>query len=356
LFGFTLGLIIDFKLFSLLMKTKLLPGKLPAALLTQLIAKLPTKDKNLLIPPGVGLDAAGLKIGNELVAVTTDPITFATDQIAFYSVAVNVNDIACLGCRPRWYSATLLLPVNIKTSMVKQIWEELAYELRRYGITSIGGHVEVTPTVNTPILIGQIIGEVATKNKKLLDARNSLPGDKILLCNGVAIEGTALLAKERARDLVPLLSTVTLKKMRNLLVNPGICIWPSVKKILNISGVVALHDPTEGGIATALHELADAADLGLDVDGAVIPILKETQQLAAIFNFDPLGLLASGSFLIACKPNAVEKIISALGVNKVTEIGEFSQSKAKIIRYGTKKHLLPRYIQDEIVKALKCQI
>ena len=332
------------------MKKRLSQGKLPTNLLKQLLRTLPTSNPSLIIPPGIGLDAAGLKIGNQLVAVTTDPITFTTDKIALYSVVVNINDVACLGCCPCWYLGVLLLPIGTDESSVKKIWQELSFELKKYGITSIGGHVEVTPTVNQPVLIGQIIGKAVTK--KLFDARNSSASDKILLCKKIAIEGTAIIAKERANDLKKFFSKTQIKKMQNLLHNPGICIWPYVEKILKIPGIIAMHDPTEGGIATALHELADASRLGINIDGDKIPILDETKTLAKILKFNPLGLLASGSLLIVCKASAVKKIIDKLGKDEVTLIGELTKEKLKTISYNGKKKSMPRYDHDEIVRAL----
>jgi hydrogenase maturation factor len=332
------------------MKKTLNQGKLPAVFLSSLLDKLSRKDKNVIIPPGIGLDAAGLKIGKNLLAVTMDPITLSSTKIATYSVAVNINDIACLGCKPRWYTATLLLPKNTDRAFVENIFQELADELKRYKITAIGGHIEVTDTVNTPILVGQIIGE--SFNNKLLDARNAKSGDQILLCQPIAIEGTALISSEKTKLLAPYFSKNEIKKMQGLLENPGICILPLVKKIIKIPGIVAFHDPTEGGVATALHELADAADCGLQIDYSAINILPCTQKLAKIFNIDPLGLLASGSLLVVCKDKAVGNTLKKLGAT-ANVIGQFiSNRKERILFKGKRKRRLPRFDRDEITLIL----
>ena len=121
--------------------TKLKLGKLPHEFLSKLLNQLPPHDVDLIIPPGIGRDAAGVKIGDKLVAVTTDPITFTIDHLAMYSVAVNINDVACLGCRPKWYSAVLLLPPDSTQEQVETIWQELIEQLAQYNIQPIGGHV-----------------------------------------------------------------------------------------------------------------------------------------------------------------------------------------------------------------------
>lgn len=311
-------------------------GKLSADLLSELIPTLPINAPELIIPPGVGCDAAGLQIGSRRVAVTTDPITFATRHLAYYSVCTNINDVACMGCRPRWYSGALLLPPDSTEAKLREIWSELSATLKKYDLISIGGHVEVTASVNIPVLVGQVIGEAISH--ALLNPANAQPGDHILLWQSAGIEGTALLALE-LQDSLPL-SPEKLLAMQNLIHNPGICIWPFVEQLLPHPGVIALHDPTEGGVATALHELADAARCGLDIDISAIPILPETRELQTILNFDPLGLLASGALLVVCKPSATEELLR--NFKFLVKIGQLSADSGR----GE----LPRYAADEVIR------
>lgn len=329
---------------------KLNPGKLEPKFLKKLIAKFPKNDQNIIIPPGIGIDAAGLKVGNKLIAITTDPITFSTTNISTYSVAVNINDVACLGCKPRWYLACLLLPVGTTKNQVTTIFHNLAYELKRYNIKAIGGHVEITNTVTTPIIVGQMIGEIIGDN--LLTPQNGKPGDQILLWRSVAIEGTALLATKQQQLLQKSLSMKKIKAMQNLLLKPGICIWPLVKKLVPCKGLVALHDITEGGIATALHELADASNLGLKINGNTIPIRAETKMLAKILKFNPIGLLASGSALILCRKTASKQISQKIGARDLTLIGELTKNKKRILMLNEKPAKLPRFTSDEIIRFL----
>lgn len=332
---------------------KLPLGKLDHKFLQSLIGKLPPADKTLVIPPGVGLDAAGVKIGNQMVAITTDPITFTTDQIGTYSVAVNINDVACLGCKPHWYLATLLLPQGTSEATVKKIWGNLAAELKRYKIQAAGGHVEVTNSVSTPVIVGQMIGELLTA--KFLTPLNAKAGDQILLWNPVAIEGIALLATELASYLTKFFSKQKIKAMQNLLHKPGICIWPFVEKIVKTPGLVALHDITEGGIATALHELADASKCGLKINAAAITVRQETQELARILKFNPLGLLASGSLLIVVKKKFVAKFLQTCEMkfeSTPVVIGELTDNSPRLLQNAKEQSKLPRFDTDEVARIL----
>jgi hydrogenase expression/formation protein HypE len=332
------------------MPTKLQAGKIPNQLLKSLLKDLPVFGDEVVIPPALGIDAAGLRVGDRLLAITSDPITFASKQIGKYAVRVNVNDIACMGCRPRWMMNTLLLPLGTTDLDLYELWHELVNELKLYQIQAIGGHTEVTAAVNQPVLVCQMIGEPVTG--ALLDIRSAKPGDKMLLWRGAAVEGSALLATERYDDLKKHIPAAQLDTMRNLINEPGICIWPAAEKLFALDGLVALHDPTEGGIATALHEVAEVSGCGIQVRSADIPILSETLQLAALLKFDPLGLLASGSLIIVCRPEAEASMLQALRGERVASIGELTEEQGSYIDGKD----LPRYDRDQILDALAYEL
>lgn len=334
------------------MTNTILPfGKLPAELLNKFIAKLPTQDEALCIPPGIGRDAAGLDFSGKLISVTTDPITFASDRLATYAVAVNVNDVACLGCYPKWFSGVLLLPQGTTPDYIEKLGDELATALNKYHIISIGGHIEITSSVNQAIIIGQMIGEAM--GEKLLDPSHIRPGHRILLWQPIAIEGTALIAREKAEYLASHFSKEEIIRMQNLLDSPGICVWPCVKKLLPMEGIIALHDPTEGGLATALHELADAANSGIHIDYDQILIRAETEKLAQLFKIDVLGLLASGSLLIVYDPSIEKVLFQKLAGEVFACIGEFTTNLERKLAYNNKSVDLPRYSQDSVILALQ---
>jgi hydrogenase expression/formation protein HypE len=325
-------------------------GKISSHLLRELIDTLPLNDPDLIVPPGIGQDAAGIQIGSQLVAVTTDPITFTKQRIGTYCVAVNINDLACLGCKPRWFTANLLLPPNTTETQLRQIWQELSEQLQKYQVTPIGGHTEVTDSVSAPILVGQMMGYPISDN--LLNPQNAQPGDKILLWQPAAIEATALIAQEKAKQLEKYFSAAEIKTMQTLIDEPGICVLPLVEKMLPCEGIVALHDPTEGGLATALHELADAAKCGLVIKAEKLPIREDTQKLAEIFQVNPLGLLASGSLLILCRKEAELQILEKLRDEPIYSMGELTQNKDRLMHYSQKSLPLPRFDTDEIIKII----
>lgn len=220
-------------------------GKLPAELLRRLLTRFSPTDPRVIVGPRVGVDAAVIDVGDRYLVAKTDPVTFATDEIGWYAVHVNANDVACCGAVPRWFMATLLLPERDTTEeLVEQIFTQITDACRQLGVSLCGGHTEITHGLDRPIVVGQMLGEVAPDG--LVTAAGARPGDVLLLTKSIAIEGTALLARELSTRLVKLLSADELQRCRDLLRLPGISVVREARLALEIGGVHALHDPTRG--------------------------------------------------------------------------------------------------------------
>ena len=180
---------------------RLRTGKLESERLEQLLSILPQRDHSVVIGPRVGEDAAVIEVGNRYLVSATDPITFATDRVGWYAVHVNANDVAVLGARPRWFLAVLLLPDGASSALVESIMTDIERACSALDVTVCGGHTEVTPRVDTPVVVGHMLGEVAPT--RLVRKTSLRAGDDLLLTNGVAIEGTAILARDHRADWPP---------------------------------------------------------------------------------------------------------------------------------------------------------
>jgi hydrogenase expression/formation protein HypE len=328
-------------------------GKLDAALLEELLARFPVADPQVVVGPRVGEDVAVIDLGNVYLLAKTDPITFATDQIGWYAVQVNANDIATAGAAPRWFLATLLLPAGQTTAeTVSAIFDQIAGACRGLQVALVGGHTEITYDLNRPILVGQMLAVV--DKDRLVTTAGAQVGDDILLTKGVAVEGTALIAREkgealRAAGLAPEL----LERASQFLFRPGISVVRDALAAVEAGGVHAMHDPTEGGVATGLHEIADAAGVGLRVEREQIPILPECRALCAPFGLDPLGLIASGALLITAAPTdtpAIRAALSRAGIPSAV-IGRLTPpEEGRVLVESGREVPLPRFDQDEIGK------
>ncbi|MBI4526775.1 MAG: AIR synthase family protein [Deltaproteobacteria bacterium] len=328
-------------------------GKLPIKTLERLLKRNKTKDPRVIVGPGIGEDAAVIDTGGPRYLIAkTDPITFTADQIGWYAVHINANDIATMGGRPLWYLATLLLPEDLTTdTVVEKIFHDTLDACRSIGVSLIGGHTEITGGLNRPIVVGQMLGEV-DKNR-LLRTGGARKGDVIVLTKGVAIEGTAVIARERQEEILQILGEQTLTRCRNFMYQPGISVLKEALAAAEYASVHAMHDPTEGGLATALHEIAWAARVGLLIRAEAVPVLPETQAICNHYHLNPMGLIASGALLIILAAPEVKNLLSRLRSEGIeaTEIGEVTD-KSKGVKLLTADGLcdLPLYEQDEFTR------
>jgi hydrogenase maturation factor len=334
------------------LRAPLPPGKLPSWLLAQVLPKA-AADPSVLVGPGIGRDAAAIAIGDRAVVVKSDPITFASSGGEQHLVDVNANDIACLGAAPRWLLVTALLPFGVTPDDIARDFASLQSACQRRGIDLVGGHTEILTDLARPILVGTMLGDADPA--RLLRPGQAQAGDTLLLTKALAIEGTALLAREMAPVLEPLVGADTVRTAAALLRDPGISVVRDAEIALRTGGVTALHDPTEGGLATAVRELATASATGAKLDPAAIPILPETKAIAAALGLDPLGMLASGSLLIAARPDAAHDLTATLRAADIPTavIGRLTSKpewKSMLMPGGVRD--LPEFPADEVARAL----
>lgn len=299
-------------------------GKFPNDLLEAFFGRFSIEDPSLLIYPGVGEDTAAVDIEKEEVLVLkSDPITFATDAIGQYAVLVNANDIATAGAKPRWLLTTLLFPCGTTGGEIWQTMQEIQQICSQWGITLCGGHTEITDAVTRPVISGMLTGTVI--KKKLLDKRNIRAGDQVLLTKAIAVEGTAIIAREFGGRLKRLgMRQADIDTCKQFL--SQISILKEAEIAADIPGVSAMHDITEGGLSTALRELSIAGSHHIRVDMDRIPVFSQTRKISRLMEIDPLGLIGSGSLLICCRKDDTDRLIHSIrdaGI-QISRIGEVS--------------------------------
>ena len=290
------------------------PGKLPAPLLAELLSALPSTDPQLVLGPAVGEDAAIIDFaaGSEnLLVAKIDPITFASDEIGYYAVNVCANDLAVTGATPRFYMPAILLPAGgADTDRARLIFDQIGAACAKLGIVVAGGHSEVTHTVSRPVVAGAMLGEVP--RDRYVSTRGARPGDAILLAGAIPAEGTSIIARERRAVLLQQgWPAEELDRAAQFLFDPGISVLAPAHAATRTGLVTAMHDPTEGGVASGLVEMALAADAGLDVDLDALPIADLSRRLCAAFDLDPLGVIASGALLATAAPQHVGAVLAA---------------------------------------------
>jgi hydrogenase maturation factor len=312
-----------------------------------------THDPSVLVGPGVGRDAAAIAVGDRVVVAKSDPITFASEGGVEHLVDVNANDIACMGAVPRWLLVTGLLPEGATPADVLRDFAGLREACRRRTVELVGGHTEIVAGLQQPILVGLMLGETTADD--LLRPGQARAGDALLLTKRLAIEGTALLARERAAELDQLVGGDIVRDAARLLSEPGISIVRDAELARAAGGVAALHDPTEGGLATAVREMAAVSGTGAEIEREAIPVYEETRIIAGALGLDPLGMLGSGSLLIAADPRAVPGITRELADAEipVAVIGRLTDDPDDLTLLADgERQPLPEFPVDEVARAL----
>ncbi|MBW2039243.1 MAG: AIR synthase family protein [Deltaproteobacteria bacterium] len=337
------------------MKRNLLQtGKLNVQILRKLLQRYSRTDEKVLLGPRIGEDAAAIDMGEKVLIVATDPITFATDEIGYYSVMVNANDIVTTGAEPRWYTVTILLPEAKATkSLVNSLFQQIHRACEELNISLIGGHTEITYGLDRPILIGQMIGEV--EKEALITTAGAKPGDLILLSKGICIEGTSIIAREKERELVAHgVSKELVERAQRFLFDPGISVVKEARLACQTGRVHSMHDITEGGLVNGLHELSMAAGVQIVVEKDHIPIYEESRILCEAFGLNPFGVIASGALLITASLPEAEKILERAHRNGVTmtRIGHVEKvgSPSATMTGAKGGEPLPYFDRDEVVK------
>jgi hydrogenase expression/formation protein HypE len=333
--------------------TRLPPGKIPIDILKGVVFKnLGAERKEVTVGPQAGIDGAVLDLGEKSLVVSMDPITGAVERIGWLAVNVNANDIATFGVEPAFLFSCMLLPEGADRKLVEAISTQMSAAAKALGVAIVGGHCESTPGLANPIVVCCVMG--MTKKDCYVTAGGAKPGDKLILTKSAGIEGTAILATDREKELQKTLSASVLQNAKNF--------WDQISVVKDAltacrtGGVHAMHDPTEGGVAGGIHEIADASSLGVRVYEDAIIVQPETAQVCSHFKIDPLQLISSGALLISAEPGSADEIVKNLKLHGIqaSVIGEFLENvdERVLIRKEGKAEVLFRPVSDNLWTAL----
>jgi hydrogenase maturation factor len=327
-------------------------GKLPHELLGRLLEAHRPSSRSILMGPGVGEDAAAVLTKLPCMVVASDPVTCVSERLGWHVVHVNANDVATRGAEPLWFLCTLLIaPHEAEPERIAQIFDDIATTCKEVGAELIGGHTEVTSSVQRTIAVGTMIGEVTTF--RLTATRGATHGDTVLLVGAPAVEGTAVLAREKPGWLrTKGVGDDVLERAARLLDDPGISVLSAVRATLAVGHPHSMHDVTEGGLATGLWELSTAARHEIEVEDQAVQFLDETRIICDALGLDPWGLMASGALLVTCDDDDVAPLQTVYRERNLwcARLGRVGARGVSVKRGGQP---LPQFARDELIRALE---
>jgi hydrogenase maturation factor len=325
------------------------PGKLPPKLLAVVVRQRGARDSAVVVGPAVGEDAAVIDLGTHCLVLKSDPVTFTTFELGWYVVHVNANDIAVMGGEPRWFQPTIIVPPGCSDRVPLTIARDIHRTARSLGIAVTGGHTEVSKAVRQPIVAGDMQGLV--RRDRLVLSSGARAGHVLVMTQWAGIEGTSIIAREHAKSARSILGRAAQARAAHFHRAPGISVVRAARIAVGC-GVSALHDPTEGGVAAALYEMATASACRFVVDLDEIPVHPHTRDLCAHFGLDPLGLIGSGALLAAVPARQVDRLIGACGRAGIIAhvIGRVARGRDVEARRGGRRVRFRWSHRDELTK------
>lgn len=277
------------------------------AAMMKLITDVALKELSLRRLGEIGLDelddGATVPLGDKTLVMTTDshtvkPLFFPGGDIGRLAIAGTVNDLAVMGSRPLAMSCAVVLEEGFLMEDLRKIFRSMDETAREARVPVIAGDTKVMErgSLDGAVITTTGIGIVET----LVTDRGLRPGDKIMVTGTIGDHGITILAHREGISFdVDLRSDVA-------------PIWETVEAALKIGGITAMKDPTRGGLAAALNEMASKAGVGILVREADIPVLPAVRSMSEMLGIDPLGITNEGKAIISVKPEYCDEVLSAV--------------------------------------------
>ena len=324
-------------------------GKIPENVLKRSVFRqIHTKREEVVLGAGVGEDCAAVKLSeDEMFVISTDPVTGTATDIGHLAIHITLNDLASAGAEPVGVLLTLLLPEDSREEDLKKMMGQIEKACAQAKVQIMGGHTEVTRAVLQPVI--NVCGVGKAKTGQLISTSGARPGDDIIATKWIGLEGTSIIAKEKAKDLAaryPLGMIQDAQKFDQFL-----SVLPEAAVAVK-SGVSAMHDVTEGGIFGALWELAESSGVGLEIDLKKIPVKQETIEICEFFDINPYELISSGCMLMASKEGtALLRDLEKAGIH-ASLIGKATKGNDRVLLNQEERRFLEPPKTDELYKVV----
>ncbi|HHT56051.1 AIR synthase family protein [Herbinix luporum] len=302
----------------------------------------------VLLGPAIGKNCSIIDLnGEDLLAVSTNPLKDIMNNTGILAVHKTVNNIASSGAEPIGITLSILLPEDTEESSLKVLIHDVDMVCKELNIEVFGVEAEVTKVVNKPVLTVTGVGRL--KKSDIEKGLAAIPGQEIVMTKWVGLEGTAILAKAKEEELLSRYSAAFINGAKSML--DYISVLPEVK-IANQVGVTSMHNVTEGGIFGALWELGAAFKVGLEVDLQKILLKQETVEICEYFDLNPYMLISGGCLLMVTdKANFLVESLREEGIEAAV-IGRIKEGNDRLVKNNDELRFLEPSQSDELYKVI----
>jgi hydrogenase expression/formation protein HypE len=252
-------------------------------------------------------DAAVFSLDGARVATTADgyvvrPLRFPGGSIGDLAVNGTVNDLAVSGARAAALMASFILEAGLPADVLRAEVEAMAAAARQAGVPIVGGDTKVVEHGKCDGMYVTTFGIGLVDQRLTLDPRAVRVGDAVLVSGPIGDHGITILLARGELELETDLRSDTRS------------VWPFVESLIAAcpDGVRWMRDPTRGGVATALNELARECELGIVLREADVPLRREVRGACEVLGLDPLHIANEGQLLAVVAPSDAERALAAL--------------------------------------------
>jgi hydrogenase expression/formation protein HypE len=274
-------------------------------------------------------DGATLSVGltNLIVcadAHTVHPLFFPGGNLGTLTACGTINDLAVMGARPLAMTNTIIIEEGMEIETLQTILHSLNSVIEPLNIAMIAGDTKVMPpgTLDGLVMSTTGIGEVYL-DQPISDS-GAQPGDDIIISGPIGDHGTVLLAHREGLDFETSLTSD---------VAP---LWSAIRDCLDVGGVHAMKDPTRGGTAVALNEIASKSKMELELKEIQLPVRAAVRSLCDVLGLNPLHMSSEGRVVMAVASDYTDEILSVLHKHTTTQDAQV----VGIAKKGTPRVLL----------------
>ena len=321
------------------------PGKFSESVLKRSVLKqIKTKREEVSRGAEVGEDCAFFSFDKkEGSLITTAPIIVDEFESIAPQLTAIVNNVAAAGGEPVGVVVSAILPDKILESVVQRLSGEMERACHNLNLQIAGGNTLISKAVKNPILNVTVIG----KKEVVLhqNFHDYKAGQDILLTKYVGLAGTAILSKMEQSKLEERLPSYIVEN--GILLEKEISVLPESRIAMEV-GVTGMHDVSRGGIFSALWELAEKGNVGIEVDLKKIPVRQETIEICEVLGVNPYELYGAGSLLIVTDKG--NQLLYELEKQQIPAaiIGKITEENGKVILNGEEVRFLDRPKNDAI--------
>ena len=321
------------------------PGKFSESVLKRSVLKqIKTKREEVSRGAEVGEDCAFFSFDKkEGSLITTAPIIVDEFESIAPQLTAIVNNVAAAGGEPVGVVVSVILPDKILESVVQRLSGEMERACHNLNLQIAGGNTLISKAVKNPILNVTVIG----KKEVVLhqNFHDYKAGQDILLTKYVGLAGTAILSKMEQSKLEERLPSYIVEN--GILLEKEISVLPESRIAMEV-GVTGMHDVSRGGIFSALWELAEKGNVGIEVDLKKIPVRQETIEICEVLGVNPYELYGAGSLLIVTDKG--NQLLYELEKQQIPAaiIGKITEENGKVILNGEEVRFLDRPKNDAI--------